>query len=127
MGELALVHEPRAVYGPGHPPLIAGLAALILALLACRAPQHYIEALGEPLRLLDTSCAVVADVCEAMWRRWYVETRCAATSSVSSTTTKWLRRLTYFKLCAVLQGQCPWIFCPTGQLDTQNVQTRFAI
>jgi len=125
--ELALVHEPRTVYGPGNPPLITGLAALILALLACRAPQHCIEALGEPLRLLDTSCAVVADVCETMWRRWYVETRGAATSSGSSTTKKWLRRLTYVKLCAGLHGQCPLIFCPTDQLDTQNVQTRFAI
>jgi len=96
--ELGLVHEPEAVYGSsGHPPLASALAALLLALVAFRAPPSCAEALREPLNLLESDVGSVGVLAEAMRTRWQSEERKSAMASGSSqggaVLEKWKRRM----------------------------------
>lgn len=92
--ELALVHEPWAVYGTGRPPLASALAALLLAQLALSAPRNLVDALQEPLRILDhTADAVVTEIAEAMRQRWITEDKRTSSGSSSAVMDKWLRRM----------------------------------
>merc|ERR1719362_320196 len=95
--ELGVVHEPEVLYGPGHPPLTAALAALLLALVAMGAPQRCVEALREAVRQLDIRGPTVIKLAEAMRQRWTVEDhRAASSKSSAAVLTKWSRRIGSF-------------------------------
>jgi len=96
--ELALVHEPEAIYGNGHPPLAAALSAALLAIIALGGPLagraiHIL--MGEPLELLDGN-SVVAPIAEAIRQRWNTEERNVVDGKVSVVLDKWLRRVGSF-------------------------------
>jgi len=93
--ELGLVHEPEAVYGSvGHPPLASALAAMLLALLAFRAPSRCMEALHGYISLVDSGESVIGNLAEAMRTRWQQEERkCALQNGSSAVLEKWKRRM----------------------------------
>lgn len=111
--ELGLVHEPETLYGPGHPPLAAALAALLLALLALGAPRQCAEALREPSRLLDGGLAV-AELAEAMRQRWTAEERRAAGGGGSAVLEKWLRRVGSFGASPPAAGELRYLMTGVG-------------
>jgi len=111
--ELGLVHEPETLYGPGHPPLAAALAALLLALLSLGAPRQCAEALREPARLLDGGLAV-AELAEAMRQRWTAEERRAAGGGGSAVLEKWLRRIGSFGASPPAAGELRYLMTGVG-------------
>jgi len=90
--ELGLVHEPEAVYGSGYLPLTAALGAVFLAYLAFGAPRQCIEALKDPLHLLDQA-GPVGEFAHAVRRRWIAEEKIVTAGATSVVIEKWLRRM----------------------------------
>jgi len=104
--ELGVVHEPEVLYGPGHPPLTAALAALLLALVAMGAPQRRVEALREAVRQLDIRGPTVVKLAEAMRQRWAVEDQHAKSGGKSTAVLeKWSRRMGSFGVSPPSPGQ----------------------
>ncbi|CAK0907457.1 unnamed protein product [Prorocentrum cordatum] len=96
--ELGTVHDPAAVYGPGRPPAAAALAALLLALCATGERRQGLQALRSHARLLDAAGPAVADIGEALWRRWAREAQRGAElarrgEAPPTVLEKWRRRL----------------------------------
>jgi len=92
--ELGLVHEPEALYGPGHPPLAQAIAALLLALLVRGAPWKCVEQLCDAARLREAGTQTVIHMVEAMRQRWCLEERRGSSGdSNSAVLEKWQRRV----------------------------------
>ena len=95
--ELGAVHEPEAIYSTGRPPLAAALAALLLARFALGAPmRECLEPLRGSMHLVESLDLIVADVAQAMLRRWSSEdmrVRCSnGSAGGGAVTDKWLKR-----------------------------------
>jgi len=92
--ELAVLHEPDAVYGSGYPPLVAALGAMFLAYLAVRAPHQCIMSLLEPLSLLEKAEHAIMKLVHVMRSRWVVESEKSLEGTARSIVmNKWLQRM----------------------------------